>query len=202
MHDADPLTGPPLADALHQRDFDLSAMTGASAAGQDGPFVALAGAAGRFLAAPNGPRLAALELDGWDTHSDQVFRLKYALRPLNAGIRALRLALGDAWADTVVVVMTEFGRTVRVNGTRGTDHGTGTVAFVLGGGVKGGRVYGAWPGLAENQLFENRDLAPTTDLRGIIKGLLSAHYGLGPDALAAIFPDSGSIPPAAGLLRA
>jgi len=202
MHEADKLTGPAMADGLRQRGIEGQALAGAAGPGGDAPFVTLARAAGRFLADPKGPRLAALELDGWDTHSNQTFRLKYALMPLDAGLAALKESLGPAWADTVVVVMTEFGRTVRVNGTLGTDHGTATVAFVLGGGVRGGRVLADWPGLAENKLFENRDLAPTTDLRGVIKGLLAGHYGLGPDALTTIFPESQTIAPAAGLLRA
>lgn len=202
MHAADGLTGPAVADGLREREFEAHAMTGqGSGAGGEAPFVVLARAAGRMLAEPAGPRLAALELDGWDTHANQVFRLGYALKPLDAGLAALRQALGPAWADTVVVVMTEFGRTVRVNGTGGTDHGTGSAAFVLGGNVKGGRVLADWPGLAENKLFENRDLAPTTDLRGVVKGLLIAQYALTPQALAAIFPASEGVSPSAGLLR-
>lgn len=201
MHAADKLTGPALADGLRERDFEAHAMTGPGGPGGEAPFVVLARAAGRMLAEATGPRLAALELDGWDTHANQTFRLDYALRPLDAGLAALHQALGSAWADTVVVVMTEFGRTVRVNGTGGTDHGTGSVAFVLGGKVKGGRVLADWPGLAENKLFENRDLAPTTDLRAVIKGLLIDQYALKAQDLAAIFPASASVAPFTGLLR-
>jgi uncharacterized protein (DUF1501 family) len=101
-----------------------------------------------------------------------------------------------------VLVMTEFGRTVRVNGTSGTDHGTATVAFLLGGRVAGGRVGGDWPGLSQSRLFENRDLAPTNDLRGLAKGVLATHLGLGPRALDAVFPDSRQISPVSGLIRA
>jgi uncharacterized protein (DUF1501 family) len=99
-------------------------------------------------------------------------------------------------------MMTEFGRTARVNGTKGTDHGTGTVAFVLGGAVAGGRVKATWPGLGSGQLFENRDLAPTTDLRAVAKGMLAAHLGLEATALAGVFPGSDAASPMAGLIRA
>ena len=97
--------------------------------------------------------------------------------------------------------MTEFGRTVRVNGTGGTDHGTGTVAFLAGGAVEGGRVGGAWPGLAAGRLFENRDLAPTTDLRSLAKGILAAHLGLDQAALDRVFPSSRSVSALGGLIR-
>ena len=98
--------------------------------------------------------------------------------------------------------MTEFGRTVRANGTRGTDHGTGTVAFVLGGAVAGGRVQANWPGLAQANLFENRDLQPTADLRAVAKGLLAQHLGLDATALAQSFPDSTVANPMHGLVHA
>ena len=110
-------------------------------------FPALARAAGELLRAPDGPRIAALEIGGWDTHVAQVPRLKRVLEQLDAGLAALKEGLGDAWKQTAVLAMTEFGRTARVNGTKGTDHGTGTVAFVLGGAVAGGRVLADWPGL-------------------------------------------------------
>lgn len=109
--------------------------------------------------------------------------------------------LGDAWKDTVVVAVTEFGRTVRVNGTHGTDHGTGTVALIAGGALAGGRVIADWPGLKPERLYEGRDLFPTTDLRGVLKGVLADQFGLSPKILAeAIFPDSASIAPMKGLI--
>jgi len=101
-----------------------------------------------------------------------------------------------------VLVVTEFGRTARVNGDKGTDHGTATVAFVLGGAVAGGRVRADWPGLGAGRLFENRDLAPTVDVRAVAKGLLAGHLGLGQPALAQVFPDSAAASPMGGLLRA
>jgi len=200
LHDTDPLTGPALADGLRERNFNAHALAGPNGGGEP-PFATLARTAGRLLADANGPRLAALDLDGWDTHSSQLPRLAGALRALDTGLIALREALGPVWSDTVVLVMTEFGRTVRTNGTAGTDHGTGSVAFVLGGGVKGGRVQADWPGLAENQMFENRDLVASADLRGLAKGIIGAHFKLEPAALRTIFPGSDTVAPMTGLLR-
>jgi uncharacterized protein (DUF1501 family) len=122
------------------------------------------------------------------------------LHELDGGLAALKAGCGDSWRLTTVLVMTEFGRTVRGNGTKGTDHGTGTVAFVLGGAVKGGRVASNWPGLAPSKLFENRDLQPTADLRSVAKGLLAQHLGLDAGALAKVFPDSQAAPPMQGLV--
>ena len=105
--------------------------------------------------------------------------------------RNSKAGLGARWRDTVVVVATEFGRTARINGTDGTDHGTGTVALLAGGAVKGGRVISDWPGLKPANLYEARDLAPTTDLRAVLKGVLRDHLGLAERVLAeTVFPDS------------
>jgi len=124
------------------------------------------------------------------------------LRALDDGIGQLRTALGGAWAQTTVLVVTEFGRTARANGNVGTDHGTGTVAFVLGGAVAGGKVQADWPGLGPDALFENRDLRPTRDLRTVAKGLLRDHLRLPETAVAQAFPDSGQAPAMRGLVRA
>ena len=204
LNHADPVIGPALAEGLKERGFAAAALADAPQAGgpPSGGFPTLAGIAGRLLARPDGPRIAALEIDGWDTHAAQNARLAAPLRQLDAGLVALRDGLGEAWRDTVVLTMTEFGRTVRVNGTKGTDHGTGTVAFVAGGAVQGGRVLADWPGLAQGRLLDDRDLAPTTDLRALAKGLLVAHLGLGAAALGRVFPDSAEARPVAGLLRA
>jgi uncharacterized protein (DUF1501 family) len=177
--------------------------------GPDGPgsrrngFAVLAGAAGRLMAAPGGPRIAAMETGGFDTHASQASRLTTALAGLDQGLTALRQGLGDAaWARTAVLVVTEFGRSARVNGTAGTDHGTAGVAFLAGGAIAGGKVRTDWPGLGAGKLFEDRDLAPTTDLRSIAKGLLRDHLKLPPPAVEAAFPDSAAVAPAAGLVRA
>jgi uncharacterized protein (DUF1501 family) len=98
-------------------------------------------------------------------------------------------------------VVTEFGRTARINGTAGTDHGTGTVAFLAGGALNGGRVIADWPGLRDTDLFESRDLKATTDLRGVMKGLLADHLGIGANALGErVFPDSQDVKPMQGLI--
>jgi uncharacterized protein (DUF1501 family) len=118
------------------------------------------------------------------------------LRGLDAGVQTLKTELGPVWKDTTVLIVTEFGRTVAVNGTRGTDHGTGGVAFLAGGAVNGGRVVGDWPGLAQRDLYQNRDLRPMTDLRGVFKGVLAQRFGLGEAALArAVFPGSDAVHP-------
>ena len=202
MHAADPATGPAIRLALQERGFSAAALAGMAPSPNQSAFPALCAAAGRLLAAPAGPRLAALEVEGWDTHAHQMQRLPPVLKTLDEGLSALKDGLGAAWRQTVVLAITEFGRTVRINGTGGTDHGTASVAFVLGGGVAGGRVGGVWPGLAPAKLFENRDLQPTADLRAVAKGLLAAHLGLDGAALASVFPDSAAIPPMRGLLRA
>jgi uncharacterized protein (DUF1501 family) len=175
--------------------------------GRRGPgriFSMLAAAAGRALAKPDGPRIAALALDGWDTHADEgpaAGRLGKLLAAFDESIGTLRTELGDAWNETVVVAATEFGRTVRENGTTGTDHGTAAAAFLAGGAVKGGRVVADWPGLRPAALFEGRDLRPTTDLRAVIKGVLHDHMQMPEGLLAtAVFPESKAVKPMSGLV--
>ena len=205
LHSHDPVTGPALRQGLAERGFTTAQLSGHlpdAPGGQKYAFATLAGTAGRLLAAPNGPRIAAMELGGWDTHAGQSNRLTAPLRQLDDGMVALKDGLGDAWAKTAVLVMTEFGRTVHVNGTGGTDHGTGTVAFVLGGAVAGGRVRADWPGLSDGRLLEGRDLQPTLDLRALAKGLLAAHLGLSPAAILQAFPGSEGVSASSGLLRA
>lgn len=169
-------------------------------------FPILAKAAGNFLAAPDGPRLAVLEIGGWDTHSNQgVFKGRLAdnLKHLDNGLANLRTALGSTWDKTIVVCMTEFGRAVAGNGTGGTDHGTGGAAFILGGAITGGKVIADWPGLDAHQLYENRDLRPTLDVRGVLKGVLTAHLGLDLAALNnTVFPNSATVNPLSGIVRA
>jgi uncharacterized protein (DUF1501 family) len=205
LNRGDPIIGPAMTAGLRDRGFGDEVMGGADAdaakGGQRFAFPALATAAGTMLKAPDGPRIAALELGGWDTHTAQKNRLTQPLTQLDAGIDALRTALGEAWDKTVVLVMTEFGRTARMNGTNGTDHGTATVAFVAGGAVAGGRVVADWPGLSSGQLFENRDLAPTTDIRSVAMGLLTAHLRLPPATMATIFPGGEPAQSMRGLVR-
>lgn len=197
----DPLLGPALRQGMAERGYVATAMSGDGDERRYG-FAALARAAGELLARSDGPRIAALEIDGWDTHAAQAPRLAAVLAQLDQGLAALKAGLGAAWSRTAVLTMTEFGRTARVNGTRGTDHGTASVAFVLGGAVAGGRVLATWPGLGAGKLLDDRDLAPTTDLRSVAKGLLRGHLGLGDAALARVFPGSTAASAISGLVRA
>lgn len=184
----------------------LSGDRAKSRGGMDAPAgmrQAAAGAA-RLLVAPDGPRVAALAFEGWDTHAAEgvdAGNLHGRLGGLDGALAELRDGLGPAWADTIVVAVTEFGRTVRINGTAGTDHGTGTVAFLAGGALAGGRVVADWPGLSDAALHEGRDLKPTTDLRAVLKGILADHLGLSPAVLAeTVFPGSERVAPLAGLV--
>jgi len=162
-------------------------------------FAELMQATARFLTAENGPRIAVVELGGWDTHANQGAddgALANRFAALDAGLVNLHTGLGNTWKRTVVAVVTEFGRTVHVNGTRGTDHGTGTAAVLTGGAVNGGRVITDWPGLAPIDLYENRDLRPTTDIRGVFKGVLQDHLGISAGTTEReVFPGSAQAKP-------
>lgn len=162
-------------------------------------------AAGKLLADANGPRIAVIDTGGWDTHAGQGAAegaLAIQFRTLASGLAALPEALGPAWAKTAVIVVTEFGRTAQVNGSGGTDHGTGSLALLMGGAVRGGRVLTPWPGMSEKALFEGRDVAPATDLRALFKGLLRDHAGVPEAALEdKVFPGSRSVRPLDGLVR-
>jgi len=157
-----------------------------------------------FMREPGGPEIAAISLDGFDTHANQGAaqgQLAARLGYLDAALDGIHNGLGPAWADTVVVVATEFGRTARINGTGGTDHGTASTSLLLGGALKRGGIVGDWPTLKSSALFENRDLAPTVDMRGLFKGLLSEHLGLERTVLdTLVFPDSAAIAPVRGLV--
>jgi uncharacterized protein (DUF1501 family) len=167
-------------------------------------FAEAAGTAARFLAKPDGPRVGAIGFVGWDTHINEGAasgQLANLLGALDGALAAIETNMGEAWRETVVAVMTEFGRTARINGTNGTDHGTGTVAFLAGGALRGGRVIADWPGLKSAQLYEARDLKPTTDLRAVLKGLLRDHLRVDERVLAStVFPDSTDVAPVTGLV--
>jgi uncharacterized protein (DUF1501 family) len=167
-------------------------------------FAEAAGAAAKFLASADGPRVGALAFDGWDTHINEGIakgRLADLLGALDGALAAIENNMGEAWRETAVVLMTEFGRTAHINGNDGTDHGTATVALLVGGAVKGGRVLADWPGLKEGDLQERRDLKPTTDLRAVLKGVLRDHLRVDPRRLAAeVFPGSEAAKPVTGLL--
>ena len=172
------------SEAMSTRELtsDLAAGGGANA-------VATGALAARLLAPANGARIAMIETGGWDTHTQQRQRLGAQLKGLDGMIGALQAGLGPLWSDTMVLVATEFGRTVAVNGTGGTDHGTGSSAMLLGGAVRGGRVLADWPGLQAAALFEGRDLKPTLQLDAFIAGAVAGHFGVEPArAMAALFP--------------
>lgn len=187
-------------DALLQPALEMAAATDA-AVGEMGArkrrgaaFKADAEAAAKLLAGENGARIAVLQFGGWDTHVNQgaeTGQLANRLQQLDAALGALKTGLGPAWKDTAVIVATEFGRTARVNGNRGTDHGAGAAAFVLGGAVNGGRIAADWPGLGDRDLYENRDLRPTADIRSVFKGVLHDHMKIPAARLENdVFPDS------------
>jgi uncharacterized protein (DUF1501 family) len=167
-------------------------------------FAEAAGTAAKFLARPDGPRVGALALDGWDTHFNEGIangRLSQLLGSLDAALAAVETNMGAAWGETVVALMTEFGRTAHINGTDGTDHGTATVALLVGGALKGGRVIADWPGLKSGDLYENRDLKPTTDLRAVLKGILKDHLRADDRTLAQnVFPGSETVKAMTGLV--
>lgn len=154
-----------------------------------------------LMTGPEGARLVMVETTGWDTHAGQRGRLGNQLTGLDAMLDALRTGLGPAWADTLVVVATEFGRTAAVNGTGGTDHGTGGLAMLLGGTVKGGRIVADWPGLGQRALHEGRDLKPTTPLDAVLAGAIAGHFGLDPALAARMLFPGGSGKPLTGLIR-
>jgi uncharacterized protein (DUF1501 family) len=214
MYAGDKLLGPALADGIKAQNLsdevlgagmmDPDGKPRFAKAGGYGPgaFKPMAAAAGGLLAAADGPRIAVIDMGGWDTHVAQGTvkgRLADNLRGLADGLAQLKTSLGPAWGRTVVLLMTEFGRTVAPNGTNGTDHGTASMALLLGGAVRGGRIAGDWPGLS--QLDENRDLRMATDLRAVAKGVLRDHMGVAPAHLdSAVFPDSAAVKPMIGLV--
>jgi uncharacterized protein (DUF1501 family) len=174
------------------QDYEAEMMAANNGAKPPTGFTADA-AVGNLMARDRRIQVAFMQLGGWDTHINQggsKGTLANNLSGLANGLMALQQSLGSAYRDTEIIVMSEFGRTVRENGNRGTDHGYGNVMWLLGGSIAGGKVYGQWPGLAENQLFQNRDLAVTTDYREPISQVLQAHMGL--DNLAKVFPGFSS----------
>ena len=163
---------------------------------------ALGRMAASFLGRPDGPRIAMIETGGWDTHSGQNARLAAQLRNLDNLLGALQEGLGAAWDKTVILVATEFGRTVAANGTGGTDHGTGAVAMMAGGAVQGGRVVADWPGLASANLLDGRDLKPTLALDALVTSACAESFALEPERLARVlFPHGTRGKPLPGLLR-
>lgn len=155
---------------------------------QKGNFVSLTKACAKLMVGEQGVDCAMLELGGWDTHNNQGPRLQKKLSELDTGLAQLKLGLADEWNNTVVVIATEFGRTAKENGTGGTDHGTGSALFLAGGAINGGEVQGTWPGLKPNELFEQRDLMPTSNSFSWLATVLSQHWGLSEQELKQVFP--------------
>ncbi|MDB5498595.1 MAG: hypothetical protein JWP28_2626 [Phenylobacterium sp.] len=215
----DPLLGPALARGLATETMAKDAtagLEGVQPAAMMGGKVGTAGAPpqqGRdaartmgaslagFMREPGGPTVAAISLDGFDSHANQAGLLTARLAYLDAVLDGVRSGLGPEWKDTVVVVATEFGRTARANGTGGTDHGTASTALLLGGALKPGGIVGDWPTLKVQALYENRDVTPTLDMRGLFKGVLAEHMGVDRAALEnAVFPNSAAAKPVMGLV--
>ena len=192
------------AGDLYARDAQLGplwnqalaarAKAGEMAGGKGG--AALGMLAARQMSGADGARIGMIETNGWDTHTGQNYRLAAQLKQLDATIAAFRDGLGSAaWANTVVLVATEFGRTAKANGTGGTDHGTGSVAMLIGGAVAGGQVIADWPGLSSGALYEGRDLKPTSDLDALVAGTMAQHFGLDPARTAGLlFPETRPTP--------
>ena len=225
LYARDPLLSRRLADALESDAIASEAQAAAAAEEGDAPmtngnvverdakekrnynarYVETARAAAGFLNRDDGPRVAMFDTTGWDTHANEggaQGQLALRLRGLDAALAALKESLGPVWRSTVVLVATEFGRTAAINGTRGTDHGTGAAAFLLGGAVAGGRVLADWPGLSRAKLLDSRDLKPTRDLRTVMKGVLRDHLGVPAAALdGSVFPGSATARPMDGLIR-
>ncbi len=199
----DPLLGQRLSAAQTADAMAGDASQGMAGAGANRYEEVIRATAG-FLANDAGPRVAVFDTTGWDTHANEGGArgpLGNRFGALDAALRSLKTQLGPTWRHTAVLALTEFGRTAAANGTGGSDHGTATAAFLLGGAVHGGRVISDWPGLATARLYQQRDLAPTLDMRALLKGTLVEHMGVAPDALGQVFPDSGSAKPLRDLFR-
>jgi len=213
LYAGDPLLATRLADALAANAMAAGAEAGAmtppaaQAPGARGNarYAAVVRAAAGFLRREDGPKVAVFDTSGWDTHANEggaQGQLASRLGELDTGLATLHEELGTAWKDSAVLLVTEFGRTAAINGTRGTDHGTATVAFLLGGAVAGGHVITDWPGLSARALYQGRDLAATLDLRSVLKGLLMEHLAVPARALEQeVFPDSAAARPLRGLVH-
>lgn len=203
LYENDPVLKLALVSALGADSVAGGMEMNAMGGGRGGPaqYVPQLQAAGKFLSQPDGPEIAVVSLEGWDTHTQQNAALQQRFTALDNGIKALKAALGETWKKTALVAVSEFGRTVRVNGGGGTDHGTGGLAILAGAAIKGGRMFGDWPSLKSSALFENRDLMPTVDSRQVFKGLLRDQLGWAQNDLdASVFHDSASAKAINGLV--
>jgi uncharacterized protein (DUF1501 family) len=211
LYASDPLLSTRLADALAANAIAEGSESAVPAnqsllqRAKPARYTEVVRAAAGFLRRDDGPQVAVFDTTGWDTHANEgnaEGQLAGRLAALDAGLRSLKEELGSTWSNTVVLLATEFGRTAATNGTRGTDHGTATAAFLLGGAVQGGRVIADWPGLSYRSLYQSRDLKPTADLRSVLKGVLSEHLLVSNNALdTSVFPDSAAVKAVRGLVR-
>jgi uncharacterized protein (DUF1501 family) len=177
--------------ALWTAAMDTRMKAGDPMQAADGQKGAATGALAAKMLLGDGARIAMIETGGWDTHTGQRGRLNAQLKDLDRSLAALKTGLGAEWANTLVVVATEFGRTARPNGTGGTDHGQASAAMLLGGAVVGGKVIADWPGLSDAALYEGRDLKPTTDLDALFAGALAQHFALeDPRVMTTLFPET------------
>jgi uncharacterized protein (DUF1501 family) len=202
LYRSDPVLVGSFEEALQQKEV-AGDMGGAPARPRQGGFVATFRAAARLISVPDGPNVAAMEFSGWDTHANQGLAngpLDRLLGQLAEGLTAFRTDMGSEWENTTVVVMTEFGRTARPNGTRGTDHGTAGAGFVLGPKVARSAVVSDWPGLGASQLFEGRDLRPTLDTRSVLKAAIAGTLDLTAAQADRVFPDSAAARALAGVM--
>lgn len=193
-------------DALHDAtgaldpNVPLDMFRGNPASARNFPLSARAAA--DLLSRADGPRIATMELQGWDTHFGQNGRLMSLFKQVSKGVLELRNGLGPLWPETVVMVVSEFGRTAAENASKGTDHGTGGLAMLAGGGIGGGRIMGNWPGLSPKALYQDRDLRAVNDYEGLFKAVLSQHMGLDLAYIEdRVFPNSRALAPMDGLLR-
>ena len=192
LYETEPRLETALAQSIALSD---TAMAGQGGKVASGDFKAIADAAARLILPIGGPDIAVFSLSGWDTHAGQARMLTRQLSKLDAALQTLKTTLGAQWSKTLVTVVTEFGRTVRENGTKGTDHGTGSVAFVLGGALRGRGLIGDWPGLETSALYQNRDLFPTNDVRGLFMAGLSQQFGFSRrDLTTHVFPGAAGLP--------
>ncbi|HMB57611.1 MAG TPA: DUF1501 domain-containing protein [Arenimonas sp.] len=203
LYAADAALAENFAHALSGDEEAMPAMAGMNTPRGGGTLVAMMTAAATFMAKPDGPRVAFVEDTGWDSHRGQAAQLTRKLAELDAALKAFHAGATTIWPQTVVMVATEFGRTAAVNGTGGTDHGTGGTMLLTGGAVNGGRIAGTWPGLANSDLNDGRDLRTTTDMRSVFKAVAQQHLGVAESALETlVFPDSRAATPLDGLLLA
>ncbi|MGD1867745.1 MAG: DUF1501 domain-containing protein [Phormidesmis sp.] len=170
------------------RELEAEGMEASRGAPTPERFTNTARSLARLMKGDTGTQVAFMELGGWDTHVNERGILKRQLIPLGNGLAALAKELGPLYQDTTIVVMSEFGRTIAENGNGGTDHGHGNAMWIMGGGVRGRKVYGEWPGLSEANQHDSRDLAITTDFRDVLSSVLGQQFGLNNRAIAQVFP--------------